>query len=50
MRLLPVELGLTVIVGTHIWMLNQRMPPEVQQNHALINLTAAASIYYGLFM
>ena len=49
MRLLPVQLGLTVVAGTHIWMLSEGVP-EVQRNHALVNLAAAAVIYYGLFM
>lgn len=49
MRLVPVQLGLAVVAGTHIWMLTEGVP-EVQRNHALINLAAAAAIYYGLFM
>lgn len=50
MRLLPIQLGLAVVVGTHVWMLNDLMPPEVQRYHAYVNLVAAASISYGLFM
>ncbi len=49
MRLLPVQLGLAVVAGTHIWMLTEDIP-EDRRNHALINIAAAAAIYYGLFM
>ena len=50
MRLLPIELGLAVVVTTHIMMLNELMPPEAQRNHALMNLAAAGVIAYGLFL
>jgi hypothetical protein len=50
MNTLPVFLGLSVVVGTHVWMLNELMPPEVQQYHALGNLAAAGLIAYGVFM
>ena len=50
MRMLPVQLGLGVVVGTHLWMLNELMPPEIQRYHAFINLAAAGSIAYGLFL
>ena len=36
--------------GTHLWMLNDLMPPAMQRYHALINLAAAGSIAYGLYV
>jgi hypothetical protein len=50
MRTLPIELGLVIVVATHVMMLNELMPPEVQRNHALLNLAAAGAIAYGLFL
>jgi hypothetical protein len=49
MNKLAIDVGLAVIVGTHLWMLNDLMPPAVQQNHALGNLAAAALVAYGVF-
>ncbi len=49
MNSLPIQLGLAVIVGTHVWMLNELMPPDVQKHHAYINLAAAAAIGYGVY-
>ena len=46
---IPVILGLSVVVGSHLWMLNELMPPEVQQYHAIGNLVAAGVIAYGVF-
>jgi hypothetical protein len=43
-----VGLGLSVITATHIMMLNEVMPAEVQRNHALINLAAVATVTYGI--
>jgi len=50
MKLLAVEAGLTVIIGTHIWLLNDLMPPAAQKYHAMGNLAAAALIAYGVFV
>jgi len=50
MKLLPIQLGLAVVTGTHLWMLNDLMPPAMQRYHALINLAAAGSIAYGLYV
>jgi hypothetical protein len=49
MNTLPVIVGLGVIVGTHVWMLNELMPPSLQQNHAVGNLVASAAVAYGVF-
>jgi hypothetical protein len=46
---LAVTAGLVVIVGTHVWMLNDLMPPAVQQYHAWGNLAAAGLVAYGVF-
>ena len=43
-----VYTGLAVVVGTHVWMLNQIMPKSMQEFHALTNLSAAALIVYGI--
>lgn len=40
--------GLAVVVGTHVWMLNDIMPKAMQRFHALSNLSAAALIVYGI--
>ena len=50
MNLIPINLGLGIVAATHIMMLNTQMPPEVQTNHAYINLAAAGLIAYGVFM
>jgi len=39
--------GVAVVVGTHTWMLTEKMPPSIQQYHAITNLVAAALILYG---
>ena len=49
MNKLAVEAGLAVIVGTHVWMLNDLMPPDVQKYHAWMNLAAAGLVAYGVF-
>jgi len=49
MRLLPIEAGLVIVAGTHIWLLNQAMPPDIQRYHAAINLLGAGLIAYGVF-
>ena len=48
MNSVAVGLGLSVITATHIMMLNEVMPAEVQHNHALINLAAVAAVAYGV--
>lgn len=45
MNVLSIQLGLGVVVLTHVYMLN--IPGS--RPHALINLGAAAAIAYGLF-
>ena len=50
MNLIPVYIGLTVIAGTHLWLLNDLMPPAVQKYHAWTNLGAVALVAYGVFM
>ena len=49
MNKLAVNAGLVVIVGTHVWMLNDLMPLAVQQYHAWGNLVAAGIVAYGVF-
>ncbi len=49
MNRLAVNAGLVVIVGTHVWLLNDLMPPAVQKYHAWGNLAAAGLVAYGVF-
>ena len=49
MNTLTVGAGLAVIVGTHIWLLNDLMPPAVQKYHAWGNLAAAGLVAYGVY-
>jgi hypothetical protein len=49
MNLIAVQLGLAVIVGTHLWLIKDYMPPDVQLYHAGINLGAAAVVAFGVF-
>jgi hypothetical protein len=44
-----IGVGLAVIVGTHVWMLNDLMPPDVQKYHAWVNLAAAGLVAYGVY-
>jgi hypothetical protein len=39
--------GMTIVVGTHIWMLVDVMPESIQKNHATLNLIGAGLIFYG---
>ena len=49
MNKLAVTAGLLVIVGTHVWLLNDLMPPAVQKYHAWGNLAAAGLVAYVVF-
>ena len=49
MNLIAVHVGLAVIVGTHLWLIKDYMPPDVQLYHAGINLGAAAVVAFGVF-
>ena len=49
MNLLAVNTGLVVIVGTHLWLIRDYMPADVQLYHAGINLGAAGLVAYGVF-
>jgi hypothetical protein len=41
--------GLTIVVGTHVYMLMKVMPEGQQKAHAIINLAGAGLIVYGAF-
>ena len=43
-----VAAGLTVIVGTHIYLLNASLPDSVKNQHAALNLAAAGLILLSL--
>lgn len=43
-----IGLGLSVIVGTHILLLNASLPDAVKNRHAFLNLAAAALIAANL--
>jgi len=49
MNKVAIDVGLAVIVGTHVWLLNDLMPPAAQKYHAIGNLAAAALVAYGVF-
>jgi hypothetical protein len=40
--------GLSVVVATHIWMLNEAMPESMRKYHAFVNLGASGLILYGV--
>ena len=42
-----VGVGLSVVVVTHVYLLNNMLPPELHTQHALLNLGAAGLIVYG---
>ena len=44
---ISIYAGLTIVVGTHVFMLMKAMPTEQQRAHAIINLAAAGLIVYG---
>ena len=48
MNTLPVYAGLSVIVATHVYMLNDAMPESMRVYHAGANLAAAGLIFYGI--
>lgn len=48
MKDVPFYTGLSIVVATHVWMLNMTMPESVRQYHAAANLGAAALIMYGV--
>ena len=39
--------GLTIVFGTHIYMLMETMPSDYHTPHAIINLVAGGLIVYG---
>lgn len=39
--------GTSIVVGTHLWLFTQLLPPTAQKYHAAINLAGAALIVYG---
>jgi hypothetical protein len=48
MKSWAVGAGVVVVVGTHIYLLNNSLPDSVKQQHAILNLAAAGLIVYGL--
>lgn len=52
MKSLPIQIGLAVVIGSHLWMLQIDKPPAMEKpsnHHAIMNLGAAAMIIYGLY-
>ena len=39
--------GTAIVVGTHLWLFTDIMPPALQKYHAGINLAGAALIVFG---
>jgi hypothetical protein len=39
--------GVGVVVSTHLWLISASLPDAVKNQHAFINLAAAALIVYG---
>jgi hypothetical protein len=48
MRTWAFGTGLTIVVGTHIYMLNSTLPEAMRQQHAFLNLGAAALIVWSV--
>ena len=48
MNTIAFGLGMTVIIGSHVYMLNAKMPDDMQRNHALLDLGAAGLILYSV--
>ena len=42
--------GLAIVVGSHLWLIADAMPPAVQKYHAIGNLAAAGLITYGVIL
>lgn len=40
--------GLTIVVGTHLWLISATLPEAVKNQHAYINLAAAGLIVYAV--
>lgn len=40
--------GMAVVVGTHVWLVNNRLPEAFKTQHALINLLASGLILYSV--
>jgi hypothetical protein len=48
MRTWAFGTGLAVVVGTHVYMLNNSLPDALKQQHALLNLGAAGLIVWSV--
>ena len=44
---LPLSIGLGIIIASHVWLLNDALPPSIKNYHAIGNLAAAGLIVYG---
>ena len=42
--------GLTIVVGTHLYMLVSVMPDDQQKAHAVVNLGAVGLILYSCYL
>ena len=40
--------GMVVIVGTHVWRVNNSLPDAFKTQHALVNLVASGLILYSV--
>jgi hypothetical protein len=40
--------GLTVVVGTHVFLLNNSLPDGLKQQHAFLNLAAAGLMMWSV--
>lgn len=41
--------GLTIIISTHVYMLNNMLPESVMKEHAMLNLVSAGLIIWSLY-
>ena len=48
MRTWAFGTGLAVVVGTHVYMLNNSLPEGLKQQHALLNLGAAGLMLWSV--
>jgi hypothetical protein len=40
--------GVVIVVGTHVYLLNNTLPDELKQQHAFLNLAAAGLIVWSV--
>jgi len=41
--------GVSIVTGTHVWLLQGTLPEAIMKQHAIINLAAAGLIVWSVF-